>query len=875
MSKSVLRLLSLALAVLLVACSAQPQATPSPTPVASTLPTAVPSASPIDSPGPTDSSGPTDDPGPTDSPTPTDPSATETPGSTPTPALPTPTRVPGTATPARSPMPDVGLAAELGADLQAALDEHRTERNIPGIGAAVIFPDGSIWTGGSGDARLEPQEAATGDTPFVVGSITKTFVTAAVMQLHDEGQLSLEEPISTWLPDYPNAANITVRQLLNHRSGIYNYFEHPTYDLQVFGTMRGHSWTPQEILDTFVLEPYFEPGTDYHYSNTNFILLGLIIEQITGQPLGDVLVERYFEPLGLADTYFQGNGPPPPSAAAGYLLRPTGFRVVDDETDYQPTVSAATVAWAAGAIAGSARDMAIWGDALYGGHVVSPDSLAQMENWTYYPRTDETYGLGTRSREFAGERMFGHTGSIRGYAAAMWHFKESNMTIVTLTNRGRIDANPTIDALAAVVVRGSGEAASRSATVTALGATMPARISAATMAETSAAELRAVLNQQRTSLHIPGAAAAVIFPDGSIWKAGSGLGQMNPDKLATPKTPFVVGSITKTYVTAAIMKLAEEGALSIDDPLANWLPDYPRADQITLRHLLSHTSGVFNYFEHSTYNRRVFVTDKGHAWTPQEILDEFGHAPDFAPGEGFRYSNTGFILLGLVIEAETGKSLGTVLRQRFLTPLGLRKTYFQGDGPPPAGSAQGYLYKSGVWKEWSDSTGYQPTISAATVAWAAGGMVSSARDVAKWCAALYGGSVLSPASLAQMTDFGYSPYADGTYGLGTRYRVKNGRGMIGHTGSLRGFDAAMWHYPDSGVTVAVVTNLGRVNVNPMADALADALGAEAVSVANAALRQNAARSSSSDTAFTADSLFHASQPPPMLASRGELLSSAW
>ena len=785
----------------------------------------------------------------TGSATPTDPQISSPPNPTPSPAPPTPTRVPGTPTPVRSPVPDTGLAAESGADLQAALDEHRTERDIPGIGAAVIFPDGSIWTGGSGDARLDPRQQAAGDTPFVVGSITKTFVTAAVMQLYDEGLLTLDEPISSWLPDYPNAANITVRHLLNHRSGIYNYFEHPTYDLQVFGTMRGHTWTPQEILDTFVREPYFEPGTDYRYSNTNFILLGLIVEDVTGQSVAEVLEERYFEPLGLDDTVFQGEASAPPSAAHGYLLRTAGFNEISDGTDYRPTVSAATVAWAAGAIAGSARDMAIWGDALYGGHVVSPDSLAQMEDWTYYPRTDETYGLGTRSREFDGERMFGHTGSIRGFAAAMWHFKQPNMTIVTLTNRGRIDANPVIDALAGVALPAARGSAGRPS----LGAALPARVTVTTMAETSADQLRAVLNQQRSGLHIPGAAAAVIFPDGSIWKAGSGLGQLNPDKVATPKTPFVVGSITKSYVTAAIMQLAEEGALSIDDPLANWLPDYPRAAQITLRHLLSHTSGVFNYFEHPSYNRRVFVTDKDHSWTPQEILEEFKRAPNFAPGDGFRYSNTGFILLGLVIEAETGKSLGTVLRQRFLTPLGLRKTYFQGDGPPPAGSAQGYLYKSGVWKEWSDSTGYQPTISAATVAWAAGGMVSSARDVAKWCAALYGGSVLSPASLAQVTDFGHSPFAAGTYGLGTRYRVKNGRGMIGHTGSLRGFDAAMWHYPDSGVTVAVVTNLGRVNVNPMADALAVFPGSKAVSIANAILRQNDVRNLSTLASLT-DSL---------------------
>jgi CubicO group peptidase (beta-lactamase class C family) len=163
-----------------------------------------------------------------------------------------------------------------------------------------------------------------------------------------------------------------------------------------------------------------------------------------------------------------------------------------------------------------------------------------------------------------------------------------------------------------------------------------------------------------------------------------------------------------------------------------------------------------------------------------------------------------------------------VFSQRFFVPFGLRHTYFQGAAAPPAVSAQGYLYKSGAWHEWSDATTYRPTISAASVAWAAGGIVSSARDIAKWCAALYGGHVVSADSLAAMTGTNYSNYKNGGYGLGTRWRVVDGETIYGHTGSLRGFDATMWFYPQEGLTVAVLTNLGRVDVNPIADALAAA-----------------------------------------------------
>jgi D-alanyl-D-alanine carboxypeptidase len=344
-----------------------------------------------------------------------------------------------------------GTAAQLGAQLQAVLDQQRQVSGSPGIGAAIAFPDGSMWCTGSGDARVNPEAPATGDTPFVVGSISKTFVAATILQLVDAGQISLDDPLAKFMPDYPNAQNITIRELLHHTSGIFDYFDAPNYNQLVFNADPTHVWTPQEILTTFAHAPYFAPGAGYHYSNTNFVILGLIVEQITGQNLGDVYRQRFFAPLGMSSTFFEGSGPPPSDAAYGYLQRPNSLREQTDGTDYRPTTSAATVAWAAGAIDGSACDIATWGDALYGGHLVAPDDLAQMEDWTYYPPPiDETYGLGTRSTVFEDERVFGHTGSIRGYDAAMWHFPDTDMTISVLTNLGQIEANPIVQALADV-----------------------------------------------------------------------------------------------------------------------------------------------------------------------------------------------------------------------------------------------------------------------------------------------------------------------------------------------------------------------------------------------------------------------------------------
>lgn len=415
------RSICFALAVLLAACTS----TPTPTAVASSTPTFAPSLTAAATASPT-----------------TTPAATQTasPGATATP----------TATPTITPAGT--LATQLDAQLRQVLDQQRTTLDIPGISAAITFPDGSTWTAALGMAEVLPARAATTATPFVVGSVTKTFVAAAILQLVDEGALALEDPLSNWLPDYPQATQITLRMLLTHTSGVFNLYESPKYTRLVVN--RPHrTWTPQMVLSKLSGTPYCDPGACYHYSNTGFILLGLVIEAETGKPLGTVWRERFFTPLGMTNTYFQGDGPPPATSARGYKKTTTGLVAINDGSSYRPTESEGTVIWAAGGIIASAPDIARWGRALYGGSVLSATSLARMTAFTFHPeKQGGYYGMGTRMRKFQDFNMEGHTGTLRAFNAAMWYLPELDLTVVVLTNRTGIDANALTDALLAVAV---------------------------------------------------------------------------------------------------------------------------------------------------------------------------------------------------------------------------------------------------------------------------------------------------------------------------------------------------------------------------------------------------------------------------------------
>jgi D-alanyl-D-alanine carboxypeptidase len=340
------------------------------------------------------------------------------------------------------------------------------------------------------------------------------------------------------------------------------------------------------------------------------------------------------------------------------------------------------------------------------------------------------------------------------------------------------------------------------------GGSAPASLTnGATFDGGTAAALEAVIEKRRRALRIPGMTVSLRLADGTTWNTASGLAVTDPATPAEPGTPFAIASITKTFVAALILQLAEEGALSLDDALSRYMPDYQNASRITIRHLLNHTSGIHNYFEHPRYDRLVF-RDRKRVWTVDEILG-LVRKPYFAPGRTIHYSNTNYVLLGVVAERVTGSSLGKEIRRRFVEPLGLQDTAFQYEEHTPGDAAHGYLLYSGGVLDQTDGSRRVPNTSAVTVAWAAGAMVSSAPDLATWASALYGGRVVSPESVALMVDFGTVD----DYGLGTRKHVFTGRTAVGHTGGIRGFSTAMWHLPAEGVTIVVLTNRGFVDPN--------------------------------------------------------------
>ena len=288
------------------------------------------------------------------------------------------------------------------------------------------------------------------------------------------------------------------------------------------------------------------------------------------------------------------------------------------------------------------------------------------------------------------------------------------------------------------------------------------------------AALTALLARLRAKSAIPGIAATIIWPDGATWTAHSGFADVGKGQTVTNATPFAVASISKTFLAALVVKLSEEGRFGLDDPVVSYLPSSKVNRAVTIRELLDHTSGVYDFFLNSKIDKALLGC-RTCTWTPSQSLSYVGK-PYFAPGTAFAYSNTNYVLLGQIVEAVTGQPYASLLRQRFFDPLGLTSTYVQGMEANRGGAvAHSYRFYTRSLKEkprslW-DGTGIVPFRSLVTAAGSAGAIASSSLDLARWARALYGGQVLGPVGMAQMLKFAGDPPdpAPAAYGLGVEH----------------------------------------------------------------------------------------------------------
>ena len=314
---------------------------------------------------------------------------------------------------------------------QKALDDTRAAGGFPGVITTVISPQGT-WIGTSGVAAAGTDRIPTPTDRTRVGSLTKTMTATIVLQLVEEGEVSLDDTIEEYVPGMPNGDIATLRQLTDMSSGIPSYTGDPQWQQQAFADPEKH-WTPEELVGFVKDAPAdFAPGQGWAYSNTNYVLLGMVIEQVTGQPITDVFAQRIFEPLGMTDTSFptDTNALPDP-----HLDGVTGQGQPDgqtaDATNFSPSI-----AYTAGEVISTLEDLQKWGDALFTGEGILNSDTQQLRRESVIrdipPAYSDTvgYGLGIGVH---GD-WWGHDGAIPGYTTSLSYSDALDTTIIVITN---------------------------------------------------------------------------------------------------------------------------------------------------------------------------------------------------------------------------------------------------------------------------------------------------------------------------------------------------------------------------------------------------------------------------------------------------------
>jgi D-alanyl-D-alanine carboxypeptidase len=292
---------------------------------------------------------------------------------------------------------------------------------VPGVLVGVWDSAGRSYIRGFGSADLATKRPMTAADHFRIGSNTKTFVVSVLLQLVDEGKLSLDDPLSKFKlgVTVPNARNITVRQLCDMRSGLFEVYDAPALQrMNVTGTMK---FDPRTLIKFGVAQkPYFAPGTGYHYSNTNYLLLGLIVEAVSKDTVGNQIRKRLIEPFGLAQTSYPATQAMPDPWAHGYAL--DAKRNWEDISGTIPV----SLMGAAGEMISDIADMKRWTTLYVTGKVNRP--ATQRARMTCLPTGEGNLAFGLGVGCSAG--WYGYTGGLPGYNTANYYFAASGVTIV-------------------------------------------------------------------------------------------------------------------------------------------------------------------------------------------------------------------------------------------------------------------------------------------------------------------------------------------------------------------------------------------------------------------------------------------------------------
>lgn len=319
------------------------------------------------------------------------------------------------------------------------------ETGVPSASVAVVKGGKLAYTQAYGKARLDPALGATPEMRYSIGSISKQFTAAAILLLQEEGKLSLDDAVGKYVPGLTRGSEVTIRQILSHTAGYQDYWPE-----DYVMTPMLHPEAAQQILETWGGKPLdFEPGTQWQYSNTNFVIAGRIVETVTGRPLMDFLVDRIFRPLGMKSVWNSDEAKLTQTDATAYYRHALGpLRVAPKEGR----------GWmfAAGELAMTAHDLALWDESLIAQSLLKPESYKQMFTEVKLKDGKGThYGLGVEVVDRQGHRSIEHSGEVSGFVSDNEALVDDGVAVAVLTNQDAVGAASTIARLAAPVVLGA------------------------------------------------------------------------------------------------------------------------------------------------------------------------------------------------------------------------------------------------------------------------------------------------------------------------------------------------------------------------------------------------------------------------------------
>ncbi|MER7951527.1 serine hydrolase domain-containing protein [Streptomyces sp. NPDC096079] len=320
--------------------------------------------------------------------------------------------------------PPGGLGPELTARLDKAIADVRAQAGIPGVAVGLWIPGQGSYVRATGVADKTTGEPMSTDGYIRIGSETKTFTVTALLKLVDDHRIRLDDPIARYVHGVPNGHRITLRHLAEMRSGLFPYTSDPDFIHDLLSDPQRYFTPEQSLAYGFKHKNTFRPGEKFEYSNSNLVLLGLVVEKVSGQPLAQFLRNRVLRPAHLRHTLLPSGPEFPEPHPRGYTNQTLDGSTVDS-TDWNPSW-----AWAAGAMISDQRDLRRWAKILATGELLSPETQAQRLRFIPTGVPGLGYGLGI----FDANGWIGHNGSIPGYETVTVYLPEKDATLVIMIN---------------------------------------------------------------------------------------------------------------------------------------------------------------------------------------------------------------------------------------------------------------------------------------------------------------------------------------------------------------------------------------------------------------------------------------------------------